>query len=70
MSEKEVGFKSLESSQSEWKSQLKKIEDAIPDGKDDKLAHNYHFFATTYDRKTKQYSYLTWQPSQSMKKGV
>ena len=53
MSEKEVGFKSLESSQSEWKSQLKKIEDAIPDGKDDKLAHNYHFFATTYDRKTK-----------------
>lgn len=40
------------------------------DGKEDELAQDYHFFAVTFDRKTKQYNYLVWQPVRSMKKGM
>lgn len=69
MSEKDAEFYTEEDAESSWKDKLQKI-DGILDGKDEPLAQNYHFFAVTFDRKTKQYNYLVWQPVRSMKTGL
>jgi hypothetical protein len=52
LSEKDAEFYMEEDAQSSWKEKLTKI-DGILEGKDETLAQNYHFFAVTFDRKTK-----------------